>query len=99
MITRRSFLAVSALCSFSLKVTPPKRQPEMLYPQLMWGTYGKEGNQPLRWVQLDNCSDEHLQAILDTQQLVERGIGHYEEAIKHILKHRRQHDIVIEDTA
>lgn len=34
---------------------------------MTWGTYGKNGNQPLKWVILKNMSDEHIQAILDTQ--------------------------------
>lgn len=33
----------------------------------VWGTYGNDGRQPLRLVRLMDCSDEHLQAILDTQ--------------------------------
>lgn len=34
---------------------------------MVWGTYGKSGKEPLKWVTLKNMSDEHIQAILDTQ--------------------------------
>jgi hypothetical protein len=34
---------------------------------MTWGTYGKTGDQPLKLVLLKNMSDDHIQAILDTQ--------------------------------
>jgi len=34
---------------------------------MTWGTYGKTGDQPLKHVVLKNMSDDHIQAILDTQ--------------------------------
>ena len=34
---------------------------------MVWGTYGKSGREPLKWVTLKNMSNEHIQAILDTQ--------------------------------
>lgn len=37
---------------------------------LTWGTYGKSGNEPLKWVILKNMSDEHIQAILETQRQI-----------------------------
>lgn len=37
---------------------------EEMKEKLLWGTYGKNGNEPLRWVKLCDCSTEHLQAIL-----------------------------------
>ena len=32
--------------------------------KLIWGTYGKEGNNPLTWVKLIDCETDHLKAIL-----------------------------------
>jgi DNA-directed RNA polymerase subunit F len=32
-----------------------------------WGTYGKDGKQPLRYVLLKDMSVEHIKAILETQ--------------------------------
>lgn len=32
-----------------------------------WGTYGKDGKQPLEWKPLRALDTEHIEAILDTQ--------------------------------
>lgn len=32
--------------------------------QVVWGTYGKEGNEPFKYIRLVNANDVHLQAIL-----------------------------------
>jgi hypothetical protein len=32
----------------------------------VWGTYGKNSDQPLTWKRLVDCETEHLQAILRT---------------------------------
>lgn len=32
-----------------------------------WGTRGKDGKQPLRWVHLKNMDTDHIEAILETQ--------------------------------
>jgi hypothetical protein len=34
---------------------------------MIWGTYGKTGREPLKFVILKNMSDEHIEAILKTQ--------------------------------
>jgi hypothetical protein len=34
---------------------------------LLWGTRGKKGNEPLRYIQLKDMTNEHIQSILDTQ--------------------------------
>ena len=34
---------------------------------LLWGTYGKDGKQPLKHILLKEMTNEHIQAILDTQ--------------------------------
>ena len=39
---------------------------------MTWGTYGKNGDQPLKFVILRDMSDEHIQAILDTQKQISR---------------------------
>jgi hypothetical protein len=39
-------------------------QDEMKY-HLRWGTYGKEGDQPLTYIKLSDCEDDHLLAILE----------------------------------
>ena len=32
--------------------------------KFVWGTYGKDGKQPLKWVKFTDCEDDHLKAIL-----------------------------------
>jgi hypothetical protein len=32
---------------------------------LKWGTYGKDGKQPLTYVSLKDMSDEHIKAVLE----------------------------------
>ena len=36
--------------------------------QVTWGTYGKNGDQPLRFVPVSEMSNDHIQAVLDTQK-------------------------------
>jgi len=35
--------------------------------QVTWGTYGKNGDQPLRYVPVSEMSNEHIHAVLDIQ--------------------------------
>ena len=37
--------------------------------KFLWGTYGRNGNEKLKWVTLRSCTSEHLQNILKTQLL------------------------------
>lgn len=56
-----------------------------------WGTFGKDGIDPLKYVRLMDCSTEHLQAILATQPHIDncKACGFtYREIIKDILKDR-----------
>ena len=32
--------------------------------KLVWGTYGKDGKSPLKWVKFIDCEDDHLKAIV-----------------------------------
>jgi hypothetical protein len=40
---------------------------EVYRDHLLWGTYGPDGDQPLRWVPLKDCTLDHLKAIQRTQ--------------------------------
>lgn len=54
--------------------------------KLLWGTRGKDGRQPLKWVRLMDCSAEHLQAILDYPYTDGKQLTPlYKEVIKDIL--------------
>ena len=50
-----------------------------------WGTYGKGGNEPLKYVRLINCSTDHLRAIRDQCQKFNKA---YVILINEILKQR-----------
>lgn len=39
----------------------------------LWGTYGKSGSEPLRWVRLVDCETDHLLAIVRTQPQLPAG--------------------------
>lgn len=51
-----------------------------------WGTYGKSGKEPLKWVKLIDCETEHLEAILNTQSQISSG---YRLIIQTILQQRK----------
>jgi hypothetical protein len=52
----------------------------------LWGTYGKNSDQPLRWKKLVDCDTDHLQNILRTQKHIYRTV--YFDYIVSILKDR-----------
>jgi hypothetical protein len=41
---------------------------EVIREGVTWGTYGKDGDQPLKYVAIADMDTEHLQACLDTQK-------------------------------
>ena len=41
---------------------------ELIRLHAKWGTYGKESDQPLKYVAIADLEDNHLRAILDTQK-------------------------------
>ena len=60
--------------------------------ETVWGTYGKDAKEPLRYVRLIDCSTDHLQAILKTQPqldfITSRGFT-YRKIIQAILDDRK----------
>ena len=58
------------------------RKEDFINPELLWGTYGKNGDQPLREVMIKDCDIEHLQNILKTQHRISQ---RYKETIEHVL--------------
>ena len=67
---------------------------EKVREALTWGTYGKNGDQPLRQVKLSEMSNAHIQACLDT---VPRMYPQYRTAMETELEYRAEHYIVVED--
>lgn len=43
---------------------------EIIRERFDWGTYGKDGKQPFTRVLLKDMTEEHIQAILNTQRLL-----------------------------
>lgn len=52
-----------------------------------WGTYGKDGDQPLVWKPLQDLDTAHIEAILDTQTHIPE---HLRELFNDELKYREQ---------
>lgn len=40
---------------------------ELVRQSFHWGTRGKDGKQPLKWVALKDLDTDHIEAIIDTQ--------------------------------
>jgi len=53
-----------------------------------WGTYGKSGKESLKWVILKDMSDEHIQAILDTQPQI---CSFYRKEFQKELEYRKEY--------
>ena len=50
-------------------VGPDRENDHYLYENTLWGTRGKNGDEPLRYVSLKDCEIDHLYAIKDTQSI------------------------------
>lgn len=61
-----SFENMPGIAEWSLDDSDPF---EEIAAKLLWGTRGKDGKDPFRWVPLSECTTEHLRAILNTQIL------------------------------
>ena len=83
MLRRQFMLVVSAILT-GLQLRPAPLNPN--WSQLMWGTYGKSGKEPLRSLPLTECETDHLQAILRTERW--HLTDEYDDAICGILRHR-----------
>jgi hypothetical protein len=62
--------------------------------QVTWGTYGKNGDQPLRCVPVSEMSNDHINAILNTQTHIH---PHLSEVLVLELEYRIENSIKIED--
>ena len=63
---------------------------EQVRQVVKWGTYGKEGTDPLSYVKLADMSDEHIRAVLDDNGNVYPQIR---QAMKNELKYRKTVDV------
>lgn len=60
---------------------------DLIANRAVWGTRGKDGKEPLKYIKLKDATTEHLEAILRTQPIGGKWI---EKAIRHILKERKK---------
>jgi len=60
---------------------------DKIVTHLLWGTRGRDGKQPLKWLPLNELETDHLQAILDTQPQIRGTI--IERVIVHVLEGRQ----------
>ena len=60
---------------------------------LAWGTYGREGDQPLFFIKLYNMSDDHIRAIIRLKQ----GASWIRDFMKKELIYRIENNIIIRD--
>ena len=54
--------------------------------KLLWGTYGKSGKDPLKYVKLFECETDHLNNIIKYQTKIS---DYYKINILYILEYRR----------
>lgn len=53
----------------SIVVSDTDYKENIVRENLMWGTYGKYGTGPLRYVALKDMETEHIRAVLETQRI------------------------------
>jgi hypothetical protein len=61
---------------------------------MLWGTYGKNLDQPLKYVFLKEMSNSHIQAVLDNVKSISE---RYRKEFENELKYRKENNIKIED--
>ena len=61
---------------------------------MLWGTYGKNIDQPLKHVFLKDMSNEHINAVLTNVKNISEK---YKTAFENELKYRKENNIIIED--
>lgn len=59
---------------------------DIIREAMHWGTRGKDGNQPLKYVPLKDMETDHIRACLDTQQLM---LPAFRVAMTNELKYRK----------
>lgn len=76
------------------KITYTDQDPhEVIRNYVLWGTYGKNGNEPLRYVYVSDMSDEHIRAILGFQ----KGALWMKQILQNELVYRALNQFSIED--
>lgn len=63
---------------------------ETIRESFHWGSYGKEGKGPRRWLLLKDMETNHIKAILENNF----GSGQVRDWFKQELKYREEHDML-----
>ena len=66
---------------------------EIVRESFEWGTYGKNGDQPLTWIPLSTMTEEHLNAIIDKRMSVQW----VRDLMNQELQYRKQNSIIVKD--
>lgn len=64
---------------------------EVIREAMHWGTRGREGSEPLRYIALKDMTSDHIQACLDTQH---RMHPHFRKAMEDELEYRNEKEEV-----
>jgi hypothetical protein len=67
---------------------------EVVREHVIWGTYGKNGDQPLRYIKLSEMTNDHIKAVVETQAMM---YPQNKRAMMNELTYRDANSIVIED--
>lgn len=68
---------------------------EVIRQELYWGTYGKDGKDPFKWIYLNEMSDEHIQNVL--HQIGSEPTNWRTKFFKKELEYRKENNISIKD--
>ena len=68
---------------------------DFIDPEMEWGTYGKNGDEPLKHNKLKDCDTEHLIAIVKTQSKIS---ARYRTTIEFLIHHREVDKLLSIDT-
>lgn len=63
-------------------------KPEDIY---LWGTYGKDGNQPLKYIPISKMESSHIEIVLKTQNIR----SEYFKLMKKVLRKRKLEHLTI----
>ena len=74
------------------KITYTDQDPHDLIREFAsWGTYGKHGDQPLKYVKIKDMTDDHIRAVI----VYPRGASWFKEILKNELEYRTTFNISI----
>ena len=74
------------------KITYTDQDPHDLIREFAsWGTYGKTGNEPLKYVKIKDMTDDHVRAVI----VYPRGASWFKELLKNELEYRAEFNISI----